>query len=459
MKRPEPGGITGLPDEGSLIGRARRLREAGDFTGAIAAFRQASTHPDLIVRATALWQLGAIFLMELGDPQAAIAPLRQAWELRHPDVGPLAGLDLGLAYERAGQLSRAGEAFEWVRDLNDPRYSSYAAIALSRVLLGAGETERARRVLDDAAAGADRSWAALAHRILGELEQALGNLAAAQSQYELALQMGVEDAPEVRVTLARVQAKLGSEGEARKNYEAALAEGVEHAASIRYVLASLQARSAAWSEALGNYELVWHAHDDDFNAGRTDLRPNAAGMLAHLYKKAGDIPAARRAAQYAAEQGSDRVAARAMSFLAALDAADGKGKAARTGFEKALHRAAGTVDLPEARLGMARLDEKEGNLEAALRGYEQLMKSKDETLKAAATFGKGRVLAKLGDRVGARISYQAALDGPISQGLRETVTRHLKVLEEGAASKEVAEHPGQKGATDDDLDDRTEHGE
>ncbi len=148
-----------------------------------------------------------------------------------------------------------------------------------------------------------------------------------------------------------------------------------------------------------------------------------------------------------------------MSFLAALDAADGKGEAARTGLKKALQRAAGTVDLPEAQLGMARLDEKEGDLEDALRGYEQLMKSKDETLNAAATFGKGRVLAKLGDRVGARISYQGALDGPISQGLRETVTRHLKALEEGAASKEVAEHPEQKGATDDDLDDWTERSE
>jgi tetratricopeptide (TPR) repeat protein len=210
---------------------------------------------------------------------------------------------------------------------------------------------------------------------------------------------------------------------------------------------------------LRNYELVWQAHDDEFDAGRTDLRPNAAGMLAHLYKKAGDIPAARRAAQYAADQGSDRVAARAISFLASLDAADGKGDAARTGFKKALERAAGTVDLSEARLGLVRLDEREGHLTDALRGYEQLMKSKDETLKAAATFGKGRVLAKLGDRVGARLAYQAALDGPISQGVRESVTRHLKAIEEEAASREVAQDPGQEAVPGDDLDDWTERSE
>jgi tetratricopeptide (TPR) repeat protein len=459
MERPDPGGITGLPGEDSLIGKAVRLREAGDFTGAIAGFRQASTDPDLFVRATALWQVGAIFLEEFGDPRAAITPLRQAWELNHPEVAPLAGIDLGLAYENAGQLSRAGEAFEWVWELSDPRYSPFVAIPLSRVLFAAGETEKARRVLHEAAAGADKSRAALAHQSLAELEQALGNLAAAQSQYELALQMGVKDAPEVRVALALVQAKQGSDGEARKNYEAALAEGVEHPASIRYVLASLQARSGAWSEALKNYELVWKADDDEFDAGRSQIRANAAGTLAHLYKKAGDIRAARGAAQYAAEQGSDQVAARAMFFLAALDAADGKGEAARAGFKRALQGAAGTVDLPEAQLGLARLDEREAHLEDALRGYEQLMKAKDETLKVAATFGKGRVLAKLGDRVGARVAYQTALEGPISQGLRETVTRHLKALEEGPASKGVTQRPGKKGVTGDDLDDWTERSE
>lgn len=407
-----------------------RLREAGDFTGAIAAFRQASIDPDPFVRATALWQVGAIFLEEFGDPRASIAPLRQAWELQHPEVGPLAGIDLGLAYEGAGQLSRASEAFEWVRELNDPRYSPYIAIPLSRVLFAAGETEKARQVLHDAAAGADKSRAALAHQSLGELEQGLGNLVAAQAQYELALQMDVQDAPQVRVTLAQLQAKQGSTEEARKNYEAALSEGVEHPASIRYVLASLQAHSGAWSEAMKNYELVWKADDDEFEAGRIEIRANAAGMLAHLYQKAGDIGAARGAAEYAADHGSDRVAARAISFLAALDAADGKGQAARAGYTRALLRAAGTLDLPEAQLGLARLDESEGHLEDAIRGYEQLMKSKDEALKAAATFGKGRVLVKVGDRVGARVAYQAALKGPISPGLRKTVTQHLKELED-----------------------------
>jgi tetratricopeptide (TPR) repeat protein len=419
-----------LPGEDSLVGKATRLREAGDFTGAISAYRQASTDPDAFVRATALWQVGAIFLEEFGDPRAAIAPLRQAWELQHPEVAPLAGIDLGLAYEGAGQLSRASEAFEWVRELNDPRYSPYVAIPLSRVLFAAGQTEKARQVLDEVAAGADKSRAALAHQSLGDLEQGLGNLVAAQAQYELALQMGVQDAPQVRVTLAQLQAEQGSTEEARKNYEAALAEGIEHPASIRYVLASLQARSGASSEAIRNYELVWKADDDEFEAGRSGIRANAAGMLAQLYKKAGDISAARGAAEYAADQGSDRVAARAMYFLAALDAADGKGEAARAGFERALQRAAGKVDLPEAQLGLARLDESEGRREDALRGYEQLMQSKDEALKAAASFGKGRVLAKTGDRVGARVAYQAALEGPISQGLRETVTRHLKELDD-----------------------------
>ena len=268
------------------------------------------------------------------------------------------------------------------------------------------------------------------------------------------MQLGVEKAPEVRVALARVQAKLGSEGEAGKNYETALAEGVEHATSIRYVLASLQARSGARSEALVNYELGWHGQDDEFDAGRTDLRPSAAGVLAHLSRKAGDISAARRAAHYAAEQGSDRVAARAISFLAALDTADGRLGAARTGFEEALERAAGAVDLPETRLGLARLDEREGHLRDALRGYEQLMKSKDETLKAAATFGKGRVLAKLGDHAGARVAYQAALSGPISQGLRESVTQRLQALEQDAHSKEA-----QEGVPRDDFDDWTERSE
>jgi tetratricopeptide (TPR) repeat protein len=454
-----PGGITGLSDEDSWIGKAVRLREAGDFTGAIAAFRQASTDPELIVRATALWQVGAIFLEEFGDPRSAIAPLRQAWELDHPDIAPLAGIDLGLAYESAGQLSRAREAFERVWELNEPRYSPYAAIPLSRVLFAAGDTEEARRILHEAAAGPDKSRAALAHRYLGDVEQAFGDVQSARSHYELALQLDVEDAPEVRVALAQLQAKQGSEGEAIENYEAALAEGVEHATSIRYVLASLQARSGAWSQALRNYELVWQAHDDEFEPGRTDPRPNAAGMLAHQYKRAGDIPTARRAAQYAADHGSDRVAARAMCLLAVLDAADGKGKAARAEFKKALQRAAGTVDLPEAQLGLARLDAREGHLEDALRGYEELMKSKDESLKAVATFGKGRVLAKLGDRVGARVAYRATLEGPISQGLRETVIRHLKALERGAPSKEVPPHSGQEGVTGDDLDDWIERSE
>jgi len=256
------------------------------------------------------------------------------------------------------------------------------------------------------------------------------------------LQMGVDHAPELRVALAHIQGKLGLDQAARKNYEDALAEGVDHRASVRYVLASLQFRAGAWSEALKNYQLVWEAADDEFEPGRTDLRASAAGVLAQLYKKAGDLQPAKRAAQYAVDKGSDRVAARAMYFLAALDAADGKDDAARKTFEQALKRAGGNFDLPEARLGLARLDERQGDLEAALRGYEQFMASDDPSLRSSVTFAKGRVLEKLGDRAGARAAYQAALKGSLSPGLRETVIRRLAALDNESGSTETTEHPG-----------------
>ena len=180
-----------------------------------------------------------------------------------------------------------------------------------------------------------------------------------------------------------------------------------------------------------NYEIVWHAADDELGVGVRDNRPSAAGVLVQLYKKAGDLSAARRAALYAIEKGSDRVAARALCFLAALDAEEGNDETARKAFDHALKKAAGGFDLPEARLGLARIDERQGHLEAALRGYEQFRDAEDLRLRATVSFARGRVLARLGDRAGAHAAYEAALEGPITDRLRNTIRQHLNALNEG----------------------------
>lgn len=184
----------------------------------------------------------------------------------HPKVGPVAAIDLAEAYADAGDPTQAREVLEWVWELNLAPYSPFAALPLARLLAEAGETEQARRRLQDVAADPNTNR--------------------------------VDGAPDVRFALAPIQARQGLEEAACKNYELALADGVHHPANVRRVLASLQAKMGAWREALKNYELVWQAGDDEFDDGLPDVRPDAAGMLAHLYKQAGDLPAARRAAQY-----------------------------------------------------------------------------------------------------------------------------------------------------------------
>lgn len=95
-------------------------------------------------------------------------------------------------------------------------------------------------------------------------------------------------------------------------------------------------------------------------------------------------------------------------------------------------------DQCEIRLRLALLDEKEGHLEEALRGYQQGTQSDKPPLAAAAMYGKGRVLAKLGDREGARAAYESRLQFPVTETQREKILGKLAELDGGQLSKETA---------------------
>src|SRR5271154_2041761 len=94
-------------DPRALIQQAFSLQQAGDFTGAAAAYRSfLKLHPDEV---GAHSNLGVV-LVKLGRYEEAIEEYRAAFRLAPDDTR--IGVNLALALVKSGRLSEAAESFE-----------------------------------------------------------------------------------------------------------------------------------------------------------------------------------------------------------------------------------------------------------------------------------------------------------------------------------------------------------
>lgn len=119
-------------------------------------------------------------------------------------------LALAGALARAGEFDPAADQLQQVMDgAEDPQLRLIARLRLARVLLAAGELQRA---LEIARGGESGVFAAPLHEVEGDILAAQGDTAGARAAYEAALESGVEYAGVVDE--AQVQLKIEALGNA-----------------------------------------------------------------------------------------------------------------------------------------------------------------------------------------------------------------------------------------------------
>ena len=416
-------------DDDPAIARAIRLRDAGDFRAAGDAFKAAAADSHPLVRSTARLMLGRMLLDNLGDARAAVPLLEAAWELGHPKVAPLAALELAHACEALGEEDRRQELLRWVWQQDVDRFSAIAAGELTQALVDAGDWDEVRRAISYVCDHGAAAMAASSYRNLGDLEQRDGNVDAARRAYETAIARGVQDPAAVRLKLAVIQAEQHEFAAARQSCELALREGVDHAATVRFALAKLQHRLGDDVAARESYAAVVNAGAEDFDPQHEDPRPDAAFILAELDRRAGRLDEARATLTSLSTADDALVSSRAIAKLATMDDHAGNKAAARAGYERALARAGSSALVPSARLGLARFQEREGSLGAALAGYTEVAATGTELLQASALYGQGRVLARQGDLAAARKALTESLERPVPSEYRSAVEQRLRELD------------------------------
>ena len=416
-------------DDDPAIARAIRLRDAGDFRAAADAFKVAADDSHPLVRSTARLMLGRMLLEDLDDARGAVPLLEAAWQLAHPRVAPAAALLLAHACAALGDDQRRQQLLRWLWQQDVARWSAIAAAELAQALIDTGEWDEVRRAITYVCDHGAAAIAAASYRNLGDLEQRDGNLDAARKAYETAISRGVPDPAEVRMKLALIQAEQHDFAAARQNSELALHEGVEHPGNVRFALAKLQHRLGDLVAARESYAAVVDAGADDFAAQQEDPRTDAAFILAELDRGAGRVDEARATLTRLAAVDDVRVSSRAMAKLATMDDHAGNKAAARAGYERALARAGSSALVPSARLGLARFQEREGSLDAALAGYTEVAATGTELLQASALYGQGRVLARQGDLAAARRALTESLKRPVPPKFKGAVEQRLRDLD------------------------------
>lgn len=419
---------SGTVDDDPAIARAIRLRDAGDFRAAADAFKVAADDSHPLVQSTARLMLGRMLLEDLDDASGAVPLLEAAWELGHPRVAPAAALQLAHAWAALGDEERRQQLLRWVWQQDVARWSAIAAAELAQALIDAGEWDEVRRAISYVCDHGAAEMAASFYRNLGDLEERAGNADAAREAYETAIARGVPDPAEVRMRLAIIQAEQHDFAAARLSCELALRERAEHSGNVRFTLANLERRLGDLVAARESYAAVVSADVGDFDSQQEDPRREAGFLLAELDRRAGRMDEARATLTRLATDDNTLASAQAMAKLATMDDHAGKKTAARAGYERAIARAGSSALVPSARLGLARFQERDGLLDAALAGYTEVATTGTELLQASALFGQGRVLAKRGDLAAARKALTETLQRPVPSEYKRAVEQRLREL-------------------------------
>lgn len=420
--------------EGDLIG-AREAMAAGRWQDAARAWMGARRHPLPMVRATANLSLGIVLAEHLGQREHAMHALGAAWRSRHPAVADVAAYQLAELLSEDGDHARARRLYHWSwRHARAPlRWK--AAAALIQLLRVDGADEAAARLfssMDRAAAAANspEGWVEVA-----TLYRQRGDLDRAEAGYRAALDAGAADTAVIHGLLGVLLSKQGRPAAALPELELAVSGNATGRIWLQYELARVQERLGRREEACDAYADVLQITDDQFqnmqeqdspgndNVLRSDPRAGAAIRLGRLREAMGEVDAARDALAYATEHGSTPVAASAWLARARMERRIGNRSAARAGYANAIHVKGGTY--PAAELGLAQLLIVAKQLGAAQQILDHLAGCGDQRIASLAAVQRGELLTALGDTAAARASYETALAGPLSAGVRARVKQAL----------------------------------
>lgn len=429
-------GVTarGRRAEGDLVG-AREAMAAGRWHEAARGFIGARRHPLPMVRATADLMLGSILIEHLGQREYGMAALDRAWRSRHPAVAYVAASRLAALHLEGGDRAQARRLHHWAWRHGDGTLRWRSAAALIRLLQDDGDAASAGRLLDLLQRSASAAHSADGWETVASLHHHHGNFERAEAAYRAALDAGATDAALVHGLLGRVLNKQGKLRPAQIELEHAVAGGATARLFFLYELARLHERLGDREAACDGYASVLQvtdnelhnlqAHDDpgDDTVLRNDPRPGAAVRLGRLRETMGELDSAREALRYATERGDPSVAASAWLARARLERRAGDRSAARAAYANAIHVKGGAY--PSAELGLVQLLIVAKQFVAAQRMLDSLAGCSDQRVASLAAVQRGELLTALGDTAAARASYEAALMGPLSAGVRAKVEQAL----------------------------------
>ena len=269
---------------------------------------------------------------------------------------------------------------------------------------------------------------------LGSLQERAGSPALAEASYRRALACEPPDSALVHGSLGRALARQGKDDAARAELELATARATPHW-QFAFLLARVNERLGNIAAACAGYDDIVGVSDSEVrnsqggslacgSAGTTDMRPIAAVRLARLRESMDDVPAARTAYAYAAEHGAAPASAAAWLAMARLERRAGDRSAARAAYARAIVVKGGSY--PHAELGLAELLIASKQYATARRMLESLVTRGDTPVAGLAAVQLGELLTALGDVAAARASYEAALSGPLSAGVRARVEQALR---------------------------------
>ena len=405
----------------------------GRWSEAATAFLGARQHPLARVRATADLALGAILIDHLDRRATGIRALERAWRSHHPSVAPVAALRLAALLHHDGDRQRARRMYRWAwrRGEGSTRWDAIAAlVALARE---AHDASTASRLLTELEREAGACASSHAWQALGSLHERAGSPALAEASYRKALACEPSDAALVHGLLGRALARQGKDDAARAELELATARATP-AWPFVFLLARVHERLGNTSAACAGYDEIVGVSDSEVRnlpggalagaaATTRDLRPVAAARLGRLRRSMDDLPAARAAYAYAAEHGTRSVSAAAWLATARLERSAGDRSAARAAYARAIVVSGGSY--PRAELGLAQLLIASKQREAARQILAGLVTCGDARVGSLAAAQLGELLTALGDVAAARASYEAALAGPLSAGVRARVEQAL----------------------------------
>lgn len=295
---------------------ARRLEQAGDVTGAVAAYRVVIAGNDPLHAPAAACLLGEL-LERQGDGVGAEAANRVAIASGMPEVAAQAHMGNARLRLAVGNLAGAERAYEAAAALGHPEESPRAAANLGSMREDRGDHAGAIEAYHQAIASGHPDHGLRARVNLGLLLQGRGDLAGAEKNYRMAIDLDhPEEAPRGWLLLGYLYQDKGD--------EAAAVRAFERAVAMKHPLRSAAASGALGAIRMNNGDVQGAAAAFQYAVENT-LDPvesaRAAVILGLLRKQVGDREAALAAFRHARTVGPPDIARQAAQQLAQLGAA------------------------------------------------------------------------------------------------------------------------------------------